>query len=208
MHKLGTGRRINPHAPDLGHHDFPDIEPASTSKLAGFAALHNRTLRQLVADGDWEDDMERELLVAGRPGVRAFERFKAGTRGTAIHGPGSTLGGGALGCRSFRASVVSVQREIEGQLSAQAEDGGGLRRGRGVRRWYAVGARGARVNRSQTIAPPLSVASITRSEQRVLQAHIPGRPRSTWTSIGAAESQGGMRRRQGRSTLIAVGLLV
>ncbi|BAP56330.1 hypothetical protein THII_2033 [Thioploca ingrica] len=62
-------------------------------------------------------------MLAGIAGLSAFSRFVAGTGGTAIHGPGSTLGSMALASGSFLRTVAWVQANIEAQLATQASGG-------------------------------------------------------------------------------------
>jgi hypothetical protein len=63
------------------------------------------------------------IALAGASGHNAFARFAAGTGGTEVLGPSTTLGAMALISPSFNATVATVQHSIERQLSAQAAAG-------------------------------------------------------------------------------------
>jgi len=112
---------------DFTHFDFPAITTASAAKLSAWALAALPTSlgsRAAVPDIMCEFEMDGVLTaLASGAGHAAFARFRAGTGGTATHGPTSTLGAMALISGSFLKTVAAVQRAIEAQLAAQATSG-------------------------------------------------------------------------------------
>lgn len=123
---LGSGRGCGG-GPDFTHFDFPSISTASEAKLALWAAARNALhlpFRSAVSTTDCMLEMDAVLVgLAGVAGHAAFLRFAAGTGGTVTHGLFSILGLLARISPSFRATVRTVQTDIETQLAGQASSG-------------------------------------------------------------------------------------
>jgi hypothetical protein len=100
------------------------------SRFALFAwakTLHQEDDFKKVSDSHCESEMDAVLsLSGGVTGHAAFTRFRAGTGGTEVYGPGTALNGLALTAPSYRATRTSVTKAIERNLATQVSHFGAV----------------------------------------------------------------------------------
>ncbi|HEY1938455.1 MAG TPA: DUF4157 domain-containing protein [Candidatus Angelobacter sp.] len=110
---------------DFLHFDRPSISLKSEAKLAAWAyTAHGKFTRWLVPDFECALEMDGVLIgLAGADGHTAFSRFVAGTGGTLVWGPTTTLSLLALASPEFAVTLAKVKRSIESQLAMQASSG-------------------------------------------------------------------------------------
>jgi hypothetical protein len=120
--RLGVGRaNYAKSLPDSRHGDNPPISAVSEAALRTWAFIkHGRTSSSDVTNAECESDMDSTLTEKAKAaGHDAFARFKAGTGGTVVLGPGTELNRLALVSPSFRRTVAEVRDAIGRNLASQ-----------------------------------------------------------------------------------------
>ncbi len=124
---LGVGRTNCGTGADFNHFDLPTVSTRSEVILSTWAAIHNTShlpFRSMVSDLDCLTEFTAVLGgLAGSEGLSAVSHFVGGSGSTVTHGASSALGSAALGTSTFKATLRTVQSDIESQLASQASGG-------------------------------------------------------------------------------------